>query len=264
MASHGAITVTSDVEGEAEALAVHAERTRARAREWLGMTVDEPGVRIRVFIAADRAGLRALQRSEGLAAGDGRNEPVAAHAGYYHPGVRAITLARVKNLELTRAVAHEIAHDVFDRRVGSGVTPLDEGFADVVARWVEVDPPAPLGERPQRDAEYDRRLREARAKETLPGLKRLMHLDFSQFHDASVEAMHYAASWSLVRLLVETKDPQLAGRFRALLDRIAQGASAWRALQATYDVEALERAWIASIDPKPRASTGSAPARAGK
>lgn len=166
-----------------------------------------------VVLFARRADFREMARRDGLRAG---------YAGYSSAGDGLVVLSAEggDRDELLRTLAHELTHLVHRRALGPGLAPwLSEGLADGVGDSAAADGWRPLAGLDGIEGPAARLAAAYRAGR-VSGLERLVTLDRSRF-DRETVSYDYEQSALFVRFLLT--DPELAGRFRSYLQRLAAG-----------------------------------------
>lgn len=224
-----------------------AEDARARMCAWLGVARTLPGDVIHVWILSDP---RLVDRVEAACGVDVPAADASRHAfrGRSHVGAGLILLPAWEGAALDWQLVHEIAHLVLGARTGGTPLVIDEGWAELVPSWLlgtDAEGPERID---ARYALYERRLAQAVLARELPSFERLLNAGATQFQDDAARWLWHAASWQLVKTMVESRDPAVRGRFHGFLGEIAAARSVTEALRTTYDVAALESAWRVSVD----------------
>ena len=222
-----------------------AETTLARTRAWLGLTGPPPGP-TRIYVADDATGLLLVQREHDLDAARWRSDE-RQFRGRCFAEARVIVVP-FDTPSLDWQVSHEVTHLVFHEIVGRNVEIVNEGLAELVPWWILCgtrDTPEVVDS--QYDL-YDRRLAQAVLARELPTFDAFLSVEESTFYDERANWLWYALSWKLAKVLVESPDPAIRGRFRPFLDALATGVPVWPALRSVYDARAIEAAWNFAIE----------------
>ena len=240
------VTISGTSRRDHEALLWVAEDALASSRAWLGLPPATPAEALNVRFVADVEGLFAIEAERGWPSS---REYFRTHAfhGRCYPAAGLVVLPDSAAISVRWQLVHEIAHAVNAARMGACPTVLDEGLAELVPYWIlGTDRPTPES----LDCEYelyDRRLSAAVLAREVPTLERLLTVDDPTFHDPASDWLWYALSWKLVKVLVESDDPRVTGRFQRLVDGVASGRGLRDAIADTYDVTAVESEWRRAI-----------------
>ena len=244
-----AFALATDAELPLEPLSIVAEDARRRLRGWLELperaTTREPTA---IYLCRRIDTIYEIERRYGLAVSKEPWRTFPFRGGCYVDRANFIAIPAESFAAMRWAIAHEVAHTVLAEAAPSRSCAIDEGFAELVSNWL-LGPESIA--RPEdaraRHYRYEERLRRAVEEQAVPRLRDLVELGYWSFHEQKLEQTHFALSWSLAKLLVESVDPRIEGRYRRLLTRIADGERASSALAAVYDLAHVERAWRESM-----------------
>ena len=233
------VRIYSDLPLDCERLANVAQWTRDRSFRWLSDEPVETGP-VEIFIAASEAELRRLERELPLPGA----RPLArtSKGGYFHSHLTILLVVEPgRNTEWL--VSHEMFHSVFRTLAKSNPPALNEGLAEVVPSWILFGSgPTPQNAGATYPA-YEQMLEEVVAGGRVPALADFLRMSRDEFHFN--RWANFSLAWSLSRLLVESKDPEISGRLPELVGRLY--ADPWEAFCEVYDGAHVERAWRRSL-----------------
>lgn len=233
-------------------LAPLAEETHQRMRDWLGMPSVEVGSqpRFEIYLCKSLDTIHQLEVHHGLTMSKGKNRTFEFRGGCY-AGVGMIAIQASPLSDARWNITHEVSHAVFDEFVGmQSAEPIDEGLAEIVAHWIILQGEGSPETQTVNDLRsgYADDCGRAFVNREVPSLERFFRLDYWQFRAEEVGERNYGLSWSLVKLLLESKDPAVAGRFKRFLDALRAKRRTWLAFTNVYDVRAVEPLWLSEIE----------------
>jgi hypothetical protein len=226
-------------------LLVLAETTLVRTRAWLGLAGDPPAAGTTIYVATDGAGVLAIERELGLDTPQSRAID-REFRGRCFAEARVIVVP-LDSSSLRWQVAHEVTHLVFHEIVGRNVELVNEGLAELVPYWILCGATGTPEMIDSGYALYDRRLAQAALAREIPTFDAFLNVDEARFYDERANWLWYALSWKLTKVLVESREPSIHGRYRTFLDALGRGSAVKPALRSVYDVRAIESKWLAEI-----------------
>jgi hypothetical protein len=126
---------------------------------------------------------------------------------------------------------------------GLWADPVDEGLAEVLPDWLlfsKLDRPEDhVSTYPM----YQSRCARAVGLGDAGSLSWLFSLDYWGFRDDRLDGLGYAASWALMKTLVESREPDIAGRMQELFTSLAQGNALPAAIEQVYGLARIESLW---------------------
>ncbi len=149
--------------------------------------------------------------------------------------------ARRTDWDLSREVCHLLLEELSP---GLGL-PLKEGISEVIPYWVLDSKTAALAESGARYPFMERACVEALADDEVPSLSQLFNTSHAKF--GADDSPDVALSWSLVRLLLESRDPRIRGKLAAVVRGSQRRTFGWKRFASAYDIEVLEEQWRASL-----------------
>jgi hypothetical protein len=158
--------------------------------------------------------------------------------GGFFPDAGMIGLQCDPHEDMRPTIAHELTHAVFRESVGTSCDAIDEGLAMYTEAWVAGQYQGPYNVTS---------IATGLEGGSLPSLSGLFFLDYWQFRDERADNLNYELSLLLARVLLEDSSPDITGRMPELL-RNLRAYPPFGALQQTYDIDILERAWRARIE----------------
>ncbi len=135
-------------------------------------------------------------------------------------------------------LVHEISHQVMNYIVYDPPVWLDEGLA----MYAGIDSGNIYREGILRE-KYLKLCVEAVEEKGLVAIKRLVKLDYDEFHFTEKEQLHYGESWALVRFLLDSEHREIKGKFQEYMTELRRGVDACEAFVEIYDLELLSREW---------------------
>ena len=229
------VRLYSELELDFERLANVAQWTRDRSLRWLAEEPFETQP-IQIFLCDREDELRRLEAE--LPLPGSRALERTSKGGYFHAHA-AILLVVEEGRNVEWLVSHEMFHSVFRSLAAANPPALNEGLAEVVPSWILYgDGLSPEGARATYPS-YEAVLVEVVAGGSLPSLESLISASVDEFHADRWRS--FALSWSLARLLIESDDPEIAGRVPALVRALV--GDPWEAFRQVYDEELVERRW---------------------
>jgi hypothetical protein len=223
-----------------------AEATLARTREWLGVTGAPPAAGTTIYVTADAAGLLAIEREHGLDTPRSADPLDRRFRGRCFADAHVIVVP-LDSTSLRWQVAHEVTHLVFHEIVGRNIEVVNEGLAELVPYWILCGAAGTPETIDSGYELYDRRLAQAALAREIPTFDAFLNVDEARFYDERANWLWYALSWKLSKVLVETRDPLIRGRFKEFLGALATGSPVIPALRSVYDARAVESAWLSEL-----------------
>jgi hypothetical protein len=229
------VRIYSELELDFERLANVAQWTRDRSLRWLAAEPFETQP-IQIFLCDREEELRRLEAE--LPLPGSRSLERTAKGGYFHAhAVILLLVEEQRNLEWL--VSHEMFHSVFRAVAVANPPALNEGLAEVVPSWILYgDGPSPEGARATYPS-YEALLADVVASDSVPALESLISASADEFHADRWRS--FALAWSLARLLIESDDPEVAGRVPRLVRALV--GDPWEAFCQVYDEGLVERRW---------------------
>jgi hypothetical protein len=241
--------LASEIDAPLDELGRIAEKTRREARWWLGMPAEsaEPAPIFEIYVCKSAEAISAVELAHGLPLSRQKYR-WRQFPGYCDFGARVILLPAERSQDYAESVAHEVCHAVLGEYASRQPSFVDEGLAMLVADWIAnseaLSPELASSSEPRWQAECGR----ASFVGALAPLHDLVEIDWWEFQREPARATHFALAWSFAKFLAETRTRPFAGRYRDFLYRLSTGEEAWRALEETYDVDAVERGWRKELD----------------
>jgi len=240
--------LASEIDAPLDELGRIAEKTRRETRWWLGMQPEpaEPAL-FEIYVCKSAEAISAVELAHGLPLSRQKYR-WRQFPGYCDLGARVILLPEEHSQDYAESVAHEVSHAVFGEYASRQPSFVDEGLAMLVADWIAnsdaLSPELASSSQPRWQAECGR----ASFVGALAPLHDLIAMDWWEFQREPARATHFALAWSFAKFLAETRTQPLVGRYRDFLYRLSTGEDARRALEETYDVDAVERAWRKELE----------------
>lgn len=239
--------LATDTQLDLEPLAGVAEHALSVERAWLGLDDGDHGrPPIAIDVCATKESLHSAERARGLPSSDVPNRTFAFRGGCYVEQ-RVILVPAEDEARMPAAVAHEVAHKVFSELVGGSHDAVDEGLASFAPSWL-VDVPCADPELQRiEDAEMLEEA-DARALRAHPlSVRELLELGYWDFRADAVNRANFTRARELTRFLVQSREPEVQGRYRRFLDELRRSRAAWPAFERAYDADLVETrfdAWL--------------------
>jgi hypothetical protein len=199
-----------------------------------------------LFLCSSAERMLEVERLSGEPSSNVAGRTFAFRGGFYERS--AMALIPPGSEAWTRwLVVHELAHAAFCERVGGRADPIDEGLAEVLPDWLLFSDAARPEDHSSTYTMYEWNCAQAALRPSPPTLAWLCKLDYWGFRDDRIENLGFSASWALMKLLVESRDPAIGGHVPALLSDLANGFPLQAALDREVGLAALESAWRARM-----------------
>lgn len=204
---------------------------------------------LQIFLCGDIHKLCDIEEAVGLPRSDRMANRTFEYRGGFYESRNIILLPADSLDDIAWTLTHEIVHVVYASSFTKGGGPIDEGLAEILPHWIVREPanPSPR-ECAARFLLYEERLHRAVKNGELPSIPELLAKDYWQFRDARSGWLGFACAWSFVKLLVESRDEAIAGRFPQLLQKLKSTSDHYAAICDIYDITKLSKLWRESIE----------------
>lgn len=221
-----------------------AENTRRKLLEWLEWTEDDSrrDQLIKVYLCKDSEQLAQVANSYGDRYWSTLPQKGIEFRGGWFAQYRLIAICDSRK-GFSWEVSHEICHSVLSQYCPQITPCLEEGMAETIPAWSLFCKTEPLERCDIGNSKFEAQCAETWRQQKVPSLKKLLTLDYFEFHKKETEYRNYALSWSLVSLLARSQEPAVNGRFLAFLQELRLGGSVWETFQRIYNVRTVELLW---------------------
>lgn len=238
------VDVRTDCDLDPAPYAALADRVLPRLREWFGprraQAAELPHYTI--FLCSSVERMLEVERLSGEPTSQVAGRSFAFRGGFY--GRSRMAMFVPESERWTRwTLVHELVHAVFLERTGVRADVIDEGLAELLPDWLLFSDEARPEDHISTYPTYESTCGAAALRPNRPSLHWLYGLDYWAFRDDRLGDLGFAASWALMKLLVESRDPDFAGRLQLLFTDLADGFSVQSALNSTFGLVRVELAW---------------------
>jgi len=192
------------------------------------------GRKVDIYLCKDSRELKRL--TDGSPNGTGRG------GWFVSEGRIAIIMDRTYEYQNLDNVIHEISHQVMNYIVYNPPIWLDEGLA----MYAGLDSGNIYREGLVREG-CVKLLTKAVDRDGLVPLADLIRLDYDKYHFSDDERLHYAQSWCLVHLLLNSDHPDISGKLGKNLDELRRGKDSISTFTDLYDLKLLENELVKYI-----------------
>ncbi len=238
------VDVRTDCDLDLAEYAAIADRVLPRLREWFGPGWDRhsPPARYTVYLCSSVERMFEVERlcGESISVIPGHRVP---YPGLFYPRSKSVVMLPGTARDTAWLLVHELTHAAFFERVGRDADPINEGLAELLPDWLLYSKLERPEEHLSTYARYQSRCARAMLERGSTSLPWLCSLNYTAFRDDRIEELGYAASWALMKTIVESRDPAITGRVQALLSDLAHGSSVQDALDGVYGLARIESVW---------------------